>query len=148
MIYYVLVYGNLLLSIGSVESSSVDGFPFVGAVPGRDGQFLASGFSGHGEYTHISTPNKTKLTFQGMPRILLSTAHVAPLALDAVGVEHSAPSLVQSYPAMPEPFHLTTERIDALANADPVAIFEKSKQAYNESAKKPFCNDARSLPRL
>lgn len=83
-----------------------------------------------------------------MPRILLSTAYMAPLVLDALGVEYSAPSLVRAYPAMPEPFYLTTERIDALAHADPSAKFEASKQAYDESAKKPFCNDARSLPRL
>jgi hypothetical protein len=83
-----------------------------------------------------------------MPRILLSTAYIAPLVLDALGIKHSAPSLVLSYPTMPEPFYLTTERIDALADADPADKFQKSKQEYEESAKKPFCNDARSSPRL
>ena len=28
---------------------SIDGFPFVGAVPEHEGQFLAAGFTGHGE---------------------------------------------------------------------------------------------------
>ncbi len=31
-----------------VASSSIDGFPFVGAVPGRAGHFIAAGFTGHG----------------------------------------------------------------------------------------------------
>lgn len=32
-----------------VDSDSIDGFPFVGAVPNRDGHFMAAGYSGHGE---------------------------------------------------------------------------------------------------
>jgi hypothetical protein len=32
-----------------VDSMSVDGFPFVGALPKHDGHFIAAGFSGHGE---------------------------------------------------------------------------------------------------
>jgi hypothetical protein len=32
----------------TVYASSVDGFPFVGAVPNRNGHFVAAGFAGHG----------------------------------------------------------------------------------------------------
>lgn len=32
----------------SVESSSIDSFPFVGAVPGKAGHFVSAGFNGHG----------------------------------------------------------------------------------------------------
>jgi len=32
-----------------VETSSADMFPFVGAVPDHDGQWMAAGFAGHGE---------------------------------------------------------------------------------------------------
>lgn len=38
-----------------VMSSSIDEFPFVGAVPDREGHFLAAGFNGHGS-SPISTP--------------------------------------------------------------------------------------------
>ena len=33
-----------------VESMSIDGFPFVGGLPNRDGHFVAAGFTGHGTY--------------------------------------------------------------------------------------------------
>jgi glycine/D-amino acid oxidase-like deaminating enzyme len=31
-------------------SSSIDEFPFIGAVPNNDGHFLAAGFTGHGKF--------------------------------------------------------------------------------------------------
>lgn len=49
---YFLVYENRSLSMRAVDSGSIDGFPFVGPIPGRNGQFLASGFTGHGKYAH------------------------------------------------------------------------------------------------
>ena len=33
----------------TVETSSADMFPFVGAVPDHDGQWIAAGFAGHGK---------------------------------------------------------------------------------------------------
>ncbi|KAF7557929.1 hypothetical protein G7Z17_g324 [Cylindrodendrum hubeiense] len=101
---------------------SIDGFPFVGAMPNRSGHFVAAGFSGH-----------------GMPRILLSTAHITPLILDSLGVKYSPPSLVGPYPALPKPFLATQERIDSLQKLDAGAIFEQDKTDALESAKKPFC---------
>lgn len=74
-----------------------------------------------------------------MPRILLSTAHVTPLILDALGVQYSAPSLVASYPPLPKPFSATSERIDSLQKVDAAAVFEQDTTDAVESAKKPFC---------
>ena len=34
----------------TVDSMSIDAFPFVGDIPNRDGQFVAAGFSGHGTF--------------------------------------------------------------------------------------------------
>lgn len=49
---------------------SADGFPHVGAVPGKAGQFICAGFSGH-----------------GMPQIFLSAKALAEMALEGKGVE-------------------------------------------------------------
>lgn len=38
------------LTIPPVETSSADGFPFVGPVPTRAGHFIAAGFAGHGTH--------------------------------------------------------------------------------------------------
>ncbi|KAL6408827.1 FAD dependent oxidoreductase superfamily [Ilyonectria robusta] len=105
-----------------VDSVSLDGFPFVGTMPSHSGHFIAAGFSGH-----------------GMPRILLSTAHVTPLILDALGFQYSAPSLVGPYPPLPKPFSATSERIDSLQKVDAAAVFEQDTIDAVESAKKPFC---------
>lgn len=32
----------------TVESTSIDSFPFVGDIPNRSGHFVTAGFSGHG----------------------------------------------------------------------------------------------------
>ncbi|TEA16083.1 hypothetical protein C8034_v000678 [Colletotrichum sidae] len=112
-----------------VDSTSIDAFPFVGPLPNRQGQFVAAGFSGH-----------------GMPRILLSAAHITPLILDALNVEHSPPGLAAGFPPLPEPFSSTPERISSLQSVDAAAKFAAVSKGSLESAKKPFCNDARSRP--
>ncbi|KAJ5537465.1 hypothetical protein N7494_006944 [Penicillium frequentans] len=106
-----------------VESTSIDAFPFVGGIPNRDGQFVAAGFSGH-----------------GMPRILLSTAHITPLVLDALKAKYTPPSLVAPYPPLPMPFLATAERIASLQEADSTALFERMVKDCQESAKKSFCD--------
>lgn len=111
-----------------VESDSIDAFPFVGAVPDRPGHIVAAGFNGH-----------------GMPRILLSTAHITPLVLKELGVNWTAPKLVEKYPPLPEPFMATAERIRALQTADANANYEASVKGHEESAKKSFCNEERCL---
>lgn len=39
----------------TVETSSADGFPFVGPVPNRAGHFIAAGFAGHGTHLMLTT---------------------------------------------------------------------------------------------
>lgn len=119
-----------------IVSPSIDGFPFVGAAPcgpgpggaDRAGQFIAAGFGGH-----------------GMPRILLSTAHLTPLVLDAVGVQWSAPALVKDYPPIPAPFVVTAERVAALQDVDAKAEYEADIKEFEEDAKRDYCNGPRSL---
>lgn len=82
-----------------------------------------------------------------MPRILLSTAHVTPLILTSLGKEYTPPALTASYPPLPKPFHITTERIERLQEVDAKAKFEADVMSNLESAKEPFCNDERSRPR-
>ncbi|RMY23398.1 hypothetical protein D0867_02078 [Hortaea werneckii] len=113
-----------------VETSSADSFPFVGAVPGREGHFIAAGFAGH-----------------GMPRILLSAAHIAPLILKSIGAEHTIPELAKTHPAvLPKPFLATAERIKDLQSTDWLKKVAAFKQSCEESATKSFCRDARSMP--
>ncbi|KAK2608048.1 hypothetical protein N8I77_006685 [Diaporthe amygdali] len=111
-----------------VESTSIDSFPFVGPAPGHTGQFVAAGFNGH-----------------GMPRILLSTAHITPLILEELGVKWTAPDLVAPYPPLPEPFVVTDERVKAFTEADAKKNYEASVSAHEASAVKPFCNEPRCL---
>lgn len=109
-------------------SPTADGFPFVGPAPSRDGHFVAAGFGGH-----------------GMPRILLATAHLAPLVLDSLRVKWTAPALVASYPSLPRPFVVTGKRVEALQDADTKADFEADIKGHEECAKKSYCNGPRCL---
>lgn len=81
-----------------------------------------------------------------MPRILLSAAHIAPLVLSSAGIEFEPPALVAPYPPLPQPFHITSERIQRLQQVDAAAKYEADVKSSLESAKEPFCNDARSRP--
>ncbi|KAI7202434.1 hypothetical protein KC343_g5132 [Hortaea werneckii] len=112
-----------------VETSSADSFPFVGPVPSREGHYIAAGFAGH-----------------GMPRILLSAAHIAPLILQSIGAEHTMPELAKTHPALPKPFLATGERIEDLQSTDWLKKAAAYRQSCEESAAKPFCRDARSMP--
>ncbi|USP76839.1 hypothetical protein yc1106_04113 [Curvularia clavata] len=116
---------ELSLEVEKGGSWTGDGFPFVGALPSHSHQFINAGFTGH-----------------GMPRILLSSAHLAPLVLDTIGFESSTPQLLASasYPALPQPFHVTEERIAKLQGTDPEKVLQAYKEQCEASAKKPFCN--------
>lgn len=130
---------------------SIDGFPFVGGLPNRDGHFVAAGFTGHGMY-HLAIQVLVNIEpkadiLEGMPRILLSTAHITPLILDSLNAKYTPPSLVAPFPPLPKPFQVTAERIEALKKVDAAAIFEQSAKDCLESAKKPFCNNIPGHPR-
>lgn len=106
-----------------VTATSSDAFPFVGALPGRPGQFLAAGFSGHGRSNSLFDYSYTT-NVAGMPRILLSAAHVASLVMRSLGEEHSTQSMATEYPDLPTPFVITTERITRLQKIDVHATME------------------------
>ncbi|KAK4499239.1 hypothetical protein PRZ48_009752 [Zasmidium cellare] len=115
-----------------IETSVIDSFPFVGAVPNREGHWMAAGFAGH-----------------GMPRILLSAAHIVSKVLESLKVEQKAPSLVANYPPLPGPFHATPERVERLLKvADVDAMAKAYKEKCEQSAVKPFCRDERSKPKI
>jgi hypothetical protein len=130
-----------------VTASSVDMFPFVGPVPNRKGHWMAAGFVGHGKYYGLFTRWCVRLTTVGMPRILLSTAHIVPGVLDSLGFEYEQPALVAPYPPMPKPFHVTAERVERLQATDLVAKAEAYRESCRESSQKPFCMDQRSMGR-
>jgi hypothetical protein len=82
---------------------------------------------------------------EGMPRILLSSAHIAPLVLDAIGFEHTQPRLAKSYPALPEPFNATADRLAKLQVTDTRdAMVKAFRERCELSAKKPYCDVGRA----
>ncbi|EME45451.1 hypothetical protein DOTSEDRAFT_150512 [Dothistroma septosporum NZE10] len=125
-----------------IEASSIDSFPFVGPVPDlsmlhaptrpREGHFIAAGFAGH-----------------GMPRILGSTAHLAPYILKSLNLRHSTPPAAALFPSLPKPFRATPARLERLLNtANVAAKVEAYQVACEESARKPFCSDERCRGKL
>lgn len=47
-----------------------------------------------------------------MPRILLSSAYLAPLILGALGRKVEVPEHHKAYPPLPEPYKITEERLE------------------------------------
>jgi hypothetical protein len=127
-------------------------FPFVGAVPHHDGQWIAAGFAGHGKSDPVvlfSPPKKDLLTSSsliGMPRILLSTANITPSILESLGFSHSVPALAAPYPTLPKPFQVTKERVEKLQGTDVAKRAKLTRERYSESSRKEFCRDQRWLP--
>ena len=69
---------------------STDGFPHIGAVPGRDNQFVIAGFTGH-----------------GMPQIFLSAKGLASMVMDGSSFEDTG---------VPRLYKTTKERLDSSEN--------------------------------
>ena len=67
-----------------VMGYSDDGFPYVGAVPGNQGQYICAGFNGH-----------------GMPQIFLSAKAIAQMVLLGAKAEEVD---------LPLPYRTTSER--------------------------------------
>lgn len=113
-----------------VTAPTADAFPFVGAVPAREGHFVAAGFGGH-----------------GMPRILLSTAHLAPLVLQGLKVEKfEAPALTSKYPSLPRPFVVTAKRLEALQlGSAKEELYAEGLASHKESAMLPFAQEAKAF---
>lgn len=104
-----------------VYGCSADSFPFVGRLPDRDSQYIAAGFSGH-----------------GMPRILLSTCHIAPVILQDLGTVVVPPRCTLDYPPLPQPFHATRTRLERLRKLDLHAKLQAEIDAGLLSSKKVF----------
>lgn len=113
-------------------------------MPQRPGHFIAAGFAGHGEPSPLLRITN-KLIIKGMPRVLGSAAHITPLVLQSLGVEHSQPLIAASFPPLPQPFRTTAERIERLQDTNLSALTEEYRQGCEESTKKPFCNNARVM---
>ena len=129
----------------TVETNSADNFPFIGSVPNRDGNWMAAGFAGHGKHSHLESNLCAQLTIAGMPRILLSTAHIIPGVLDSLGFEHQQPALAAPYPSLPKPFLITAERIERLQDTDLAARAQAHRERCKESSQKPFCRGERDM---
>lgn len=129
----------------TVETSSADMFPYIGPVPSREGHWMAAGFAGHGKYPNLKNHCCVKLTYAGMPRILLSTAHIIPGVLETLGFEHQQPALVAPYPPLPKPFLITADRIERLQDTDLTARAQAHRERCKESSVKPFCQGTRDL---
>lgn len=120
-------------------------FPFIGPVPHREGHWIAAGFAGHGEYLRSSGWWDIRLTATGMPRILLSTAHIVPGVLNSLGFEHQQPAIAASFPSLPKPFLVTAERVERLQSTDLAARAQAYRKHCLASSKKAFCMTERSM---
>jgi hypothetical protein len=96
----------------------------------------------------VAEYGKIELICKGMPRILLSAAHIMSLILESLGFKYSQPLLSASFPPLPQPFHATAERIESLQSTDTAAIAEAYRVRCEESAKKPFCDHGRIISKL
>jgi hypothetical protein len=83
---------------------SSDGCPHVGAVPGRQNQYLLAGFTGH-----------------GMPQIYLSAKGVASMLIDKESFQNTG---------IPKTFETSQERLDSRRNV----ILENWEAAQQETA--------------
>ena len=66
---------------------SSDGFPFIGNLPGKPGQYLCAGFSGH-----------------GMPQVFLSAKAIASMVVEGTMLEETD---------LPQLYRLTRERLES-----------------------------------
>ena len=80
-----------------------------------------------------------------MPRILLTTANLAPLVLDQLGIKHHEPASLANAPPLPEPFKLTPERIEALKKVNVAELKSDSRAASLRGAKLEVCQKFKRL---
>lgn len=73
--------------IAAVMGYADDGFPYVGDIPGRQGQYICAGFSGH-----------------GMPQVFLSAKAVASMIADGTKLEDAD---------LPRLYRSTQDRFDS-----------------------------------
>ena len=114
-----------------VWGNTADAFPFVGQLPRQPGNFVAAAFNGH-----------------GMPRILLTTAHLAPLVLDHLGIPHKTPESLEGAPPLPSPFVITQERVDELRKVDMKAWQADRDKAALRGAEMDECQRYKPLTEM
>ena len=73
-----------------------------------------------------------------MPRILLSSAHIAPLVLASLGVTVTTPSIATDFPPLPEPFKITTARLAKLHDRNLAKLKEKAVEVAKEEVNAPL----------
>ncbi len=103
-----------------------DGFPYVGTIPGKPGQFVIAGFSGH-----------------GMPQAFLSAKAVASMIADGTKMEDAGTRLTASEsadfesftdvsacdcPDLPKLYRSTSERFDAKQEHTSITAFNAAMQ--------------------
>ena len=77
---------------------SSDGFPFIGDLPGKPGQYLCAGFSGH-----------------GMPQVFLSAKAIASMVVEGTKIEETD---------LPQLYRLTKERLESKEQHTSLASYD------------------------
>ena len=75
---------------------TADGFPFVGEVPGKSGQYICAGFNGH-----------------GMPQAFLSAKALATIVAEGKNIEDA--DLPKLYRSSPERFQSKAQHVSLTA---------------------------------
>lgn len=86
-----------------VMGYSSDGFPFIGNLPGKPGQYLCAGFSGH-----------------GMPQVFLSAKAIASMIVEGVKLENTD---------LPRLYRLTKERLDSKERHTSLVSYDTNMKA-------------------
>ena len=82
---------------------SSDGFPFIGNLPGKPGQYLCAGFSGH-----------------GMPQVFLSAKAIASMVIEGTKIEETD---------LPQLYRLTKERLDSKEQHTSLMAYDANMKA-------------------
>lgn len=90
---------------------SSDGFPFVGNLPSKPGQYLCAGFSGH-----------------GMPQVFLSAKAVASMVIEGAKLEDAD---------LPQMYRLTKERLQSKEQHMSLAAYDASMEAMQSNGVGP-----------
>jgi len=84
-----------------VETSSADMFPFVGAVPEHDGQWIAAGFAGHGKSNStIELPTQNRLADFFLPQACPGFSSQQPISHPPFLVQSGSATLFQLLPLL------------------------------------------------
>jgi glycine/D-amino acid oxidase-like deaminating enzyme len=82
---------------------SSDGFPLIGNLPGKPGQYLCAGFSGH-----------------GMPQVFLSAKAIASMVIEGTKLEQTD---------LPQLYRLTKERLESTEQHTSLAAYDSNMKA-------------------